>query len=105
MVCERDYVRFKFGHGTHGGFDGSVGVRHVEVVQVDAFDTKPTKTACAAFFAVLWRAIGWRHGVRAVQTKLGTDEDLISFASALEPLTNEIFIVTIHTRAWSATKR
>jgi len=65
------------------------------LTKINRVDTKFCKTCGTSFLGIFRTAIDFK-GLRASdESKLGREEDVIAFAGALEPFSNEFFTVAI----------
>jgi hypothetical protein len=71
----------------------------VQIVQVDAVNAQKTQAPRAGLLAVLGVTLGRIHGVLSAESELCGKEDLVTFASPLEPFANELLAVAIDAEA------
>lgn len=95
------YSRFELCHGLHRVLDGRLAVHAVKVEQVDAVDAETLQATFARFFDVLGVAAEEEFHVGRAElalddaTEFSGQENLVTFARPLEPLSKEIFRVTL----------
>lgn len=66
--------------------------------EVNVIDTEQTQTLVAGLLGEFERAIDFRKALATLdEAKLGSQEDVVSFASTLEPFAHELFAIAVQT--------
>ena len=92
------YSRLQFNQRTHGFFNWRLGIHAMRVVQVNIIGTEQSQALRTSLLAIRSRAVNGREAWGALyESKFGREEDLVPFPGPLEPLSQKLFIVAVHT--------